>query len=206
MISIVNYGVGNLGSILNMLRYLGLPAELVNSPEQILEAERLILPGVGAFDRAISRLNETGLRSPLDEAVLERRIPILGICLGMQLLGEGSDEGSLPGLGWIRGSSRRFRFKDHQEQLKIPHMGWARLRITKPGVLFPDTETIERFYFVHSYHLCCSDPDNVAAEATHGSPFTAAVEHGHIFGAQFHPEKSHRFGMSLLKRYSEVAL
>lgn len=204
MISIVKYGVGNLGSILSMLRYLGIPAELIETPGQVLKAERLILPGVGAFDRAMSRLNEAGLVSPLHEAVLDRRIPILGICLGMQLLGEGSEEGNLPGLGWIGGYSRRFAFDDNQDHLKIPHMGWASLSIPRPGVLFPDTDTQSRFYFVHSYHLCCSNPEDVAAEASHGVPFTAAVERERIFGAQFHPEKSHRFGMALLTRFSKV--
>lgn len=203
MVTIVDTGLGNAGSIVNMLRYLGIDSERTADPGQIGKATRLILPGVGSFDHGMSSLDRPGLIASLESAVMEKGRPILGICLGMQMLAEGSDEGDRTGLGWIAGRSIRFDFGDNPEGLRVPHMGWNEVRIPRAGRLFPDTaaghDDETRFYFVHSYHLSCADPEDVAAVADYGMAFTAAVERGNVYGVQFHPEKSHRFGMAVLQ-------
>lgn len=202
MIAVVDYGMGNIGSILNMLRKIGAPGIAVESPEQLAEAERIVLPGVGAFDRGMSQLRERGLVGPLTEAVTGRNVPLLGICLGMQLLCEGSEEGSEPGLGWIGGRCIRFAVTP-ESGLKVPHMGWNEIRVVHDSPLFDPGEQA-RFYFVHSYHMQCTNPEDVAAVSRYGDEFTAAVRRGNIFGVQFHPEKSHRFGIELFRRFVEL--
>lgn len=205
MITIVDSGLSNLGSVTNMLRYIGIESQVSSDPDVVAHAERLILPGVGAFDNGMHSLAQRGLIAPLNAAVLERKVPVLGICLGMQLLCNGSDEGDLPGLGWIKGRAVRFDLGNNSERLRIPHMGWSAVTIPRAGRLFPDTDWDNRFYFVHSYHVVCDDPADVAGTTRHGIEVTAAVERGNIFGAQFHPEKSHRFGMSVLKTFAEIS-
>lgn len=202
MIAIVNYGMGNLGSILNMLRRIGVEAQIVQTPEAILAADKLILPGVGSFDTGMANLTSSGLRAVLDEQVLVRRTPVLGVCLGMQLLGHRSEEGQLPGLGWLDAEAIRFRFDPKATGLKIPHMGWNTVRPVNGAPLFADFAEPPRFYFVHSYHVVCADPRDVAAAVHHGSDVTAAVTRGNVMGVQFHPEKSHAFGMKLLKTFA----
>ncbi len=201
MVTIVNYGLGNLGSIVNMLKKIGVPNILTSDPADVVAAERLILPGVGHFDKGMSLLHERGLMDALNEAVLRRGVPVMGICLGMQLLLEGSEEGKLPGLGWIKGWVHRFPNMQDEDgkPLKIPHMGWTDTYPVAGKRLFERWDEDEtRFYFVHSFHAVCDDPADVAATAHYGIDFTASVEHGHISGCQFHPEKSHRYGMKLL--------
>ncbi len=208
MISIVDYGVGNLGSIANMLSYIGVESQIISDADSILSAEKLILPGVGAFANAMKELNNRGYIDPLNKAVLEQKTPVMGICLGMQLLCEGSEEGNAQGLGlgWIKGEAKKFDFSGAAEKLRVPHMGWKEVDVLKTGHLYPTIENEkQRYYFVHSYHMVCEDAGDVAATAGYGAPFTAAVEKGHIFGAQFHPEKSHRFGMKLLEHFAKVA-
>jgi imidazole glycerol-phosphate synthase subunit HisH len=204
MIGVVDYGVGNMGSVLNMLKRVQVPARVVADEEGMRAARKLILPGVGAFDRAMSRLAESGLLELLNERVLRDGVPVLGLCLGMQLLTEGSEEGTLRGLGWIGGTTRRFRFDTDGDRLKIPHMGWNTVRPRAGAVLFQGLEGEAPFYFVHSYHVVCEREGDVAATARHGYDFTAAVQAGHIFGTQFHPEKSHRFGMRLLRNFGDL--
>ena len=204
MIAVIDYGMGNIGSILNMLRKIGAPGVAVQSPEDLLRATHVILPGVGAFDRGMEHLHERRLVDALNAATLERHTPLLGICLGMQLLCEGSEEGQAPGLGWIRGQCVRFAFP-RETGLKVPHMGWNELDVTADNPLL-DRGSRPRFYFVHAYHMQCAEGDNVIAIANYGSRFTAAVRRNNVFGVQFHPEKSHRFGIELFRRFVAMSV
>jgi glutamine amidotransferase len=203
MITIVDYGVGNLGSILNMLKKVGAKAQASSDPAVLRQAEKLILPGVGAFDAGMKKLNETGLVPVLNELVLERKVPVIGLCLGMQLLTARSEEGTEAGLGWIEAETVRFKFGSENAHLKIPHMGWNTLDICRPHPLIADLGSESRFYFVHSYHIVCADQADVVATTGYGYPFAAVIGKDNILGAQFHPEKSHKFGMQLLKNFAE---
>ena len=210
-IAVIDYGVGNAGSILNMLKKAGKVGVATSQSDQIFGAQGMILPGVGSFDNGMQNLAKRGLISVLNEAVLVRRIPILGICLGMQLLTKGSEEGRMEGLGWIDAYTRRFRFEGDAAHLRIPHMGWNEICAANHEAngnsmadrLFPTHITEQRFYFVHSYHVCCTEPGNVLATARYGHEITAAIGKDNIVGVQFHPEKSHRFGMDLFCRFAD---
>lgn len=201
MITIVDYGMGNLGSISNILRYVGEQARVTSDPEAIRQAEKLILPGVGAFDAAMARINDGPIRAALDESVVERKVPVLGICLGMQLLTRGSEEGSTPGLGWIDAETVRF---PAQPGLKVPHMGWNTVEPTGENPLTRSLPEGSRFYFVHSYYVRTRDPAHAMLKAFHGVSFDAGICRDHIFGVQFHPEKSHKFGMNLLRSFASL--
>lgn len=203
MISIVDYGAANLGSILNMLRKVGADAELVSTPAQIERARKIILPGVGAFDHCVGALRERALIEPLRHKALVEKVPILGVCVGMQMLGNGSAEGQLAGLGWLPGRCERFCV-DPNGRNKIPHMGWSLLSARRDSALMQGLEAQARFYFVHSYHLVCDEPGDILATASYGAEFVAMVQRGNIYGAQFHPEKSHRFGMRLLQNFASL--
>lgn len=201
MIVIVDYGMGNLGSIVNMFKKIGAKAVISGDPEVIATAPKLLLPGVGSFDRAMERIQELDLKSVLDEQALVAKKPILGICLGMQLLTRGSEEGKLPGLGWIAADTLRF---PNLPGLRIPHMGW---NVVQPHTSSPLTQKLpaeSRFYFVHSYRVNVDDDRNSILKCAYGVSFDAAVQHDNIFGAQFHPEKSHRFGMQLLRNFADL--
>lgn len=200
-VTIIDYGVGNLGSIQNMLKKLGAQSEIASDAIAVERATKIILPGVGAFDAGMTQLNQSGLRAPLDTAVLQKKVPVAGICLGMQLMTEGSEEGVLPGLGWV--SARTMRFvPSPNEIMKIPHMGWSLVTKAKSSPVLDTLDDESRFYFVHSYHVVCSKRDDVLLNAQYGSVrFDAAFEHENILGFQFHPEKSHRFGMALLNSF-----
>jgi glutamine amidotransferase len=202
-IMIIDYGVGNLGSIQNMIKKIGAKSEIASDANAIERATKIILPGVGSFDAGMMQLNQSGLRPALDTAILQKRVPVAGICLGMQMMTEGSEEGVLPGLGWIPAKTIRF-MPAQSETMKIPHMGWSIVTKAKQS---PVTELLEdepRFYFVHSYHVDCDDRKDVLLTAQYGSvKFDAAFERENILGFQFHPEKSHRFGMTLLKAFLE---
>lgn len=200
MIVVIDYGMGNLGSILNMLKRAGIEAVPSTTPQDLFRAERLILPGVGAFDAGIRRLRETGYLDVLNQRVLHDRIPILGICLGMQLFSRQSEEGSKAGLGWLDAETIRFRFPPESEQLKVPHMGWNHVCVRKPTTLLPSDQE-QRFYFVHSYHVRCANPDDVLATTEYGTQFVSAVCRQNVLGAQFHPEKSHRFGLGFFRAF-----
>jgi glutamine amidotransferase len=205
MITIIDYGMGNLGSILNMCRHLGIPAETSGDPATVVRAEKLILPGVGAFDAGMEKLDQSGLREALDQRVVRENAPILGICLGMQLLARRSEEGVRPGLGWIAADVVRFQSPEgRQPPLQIPHMGWSHLTPRLDSRLFAGLPADPRFYFVHSYHVVCDQPGDISATTEHGGTITAAIERGHILGTQFHPEKSHRFGMQLLRNFARL--
>jgi glutamine amidotransferase len=204
MITIIDYGMGNVGSIRNMLKKIGVPSIISAEPEQIRAADKLILPGVGSFDHGMSNLATRGLIPLLNEKVIGDRIPILGICLGMQLLSQSSDEGKLPGLGWIEAKTRCFKFDGDYSHLKIPHMGWSQVKGVGEGLLFQRFPEPPRFYFVHSYHVCCSQPEDVMGIGHYGVDFTAAIRRDNILGTQFHPEKSHKFGMQVLRNFIEL--
>lgn len=204
VVVIVDYKMGNLGSIQSMLRKIGMPSLVSGSIDDIQRANKLILPGVGAFDSGMKNLSELGLLPVLKKKVLEKGTPILGICLGMQLFMEKSEEGVLPGLGWIEGKVVRFRFDRQQTDLKIPHMGWNTVTVQKEGPLFTGMEDGSRFYFVHSYHVICSRQEDVLATTKHGYDFPCSISRSNITGTQFHPEKSHRFGIRFLENFARL--
>jgi glutamine amidotransferase len=201
MIAIVDYGIGNVRSIENMLRKAGVGAAICAEPPAIAGADGLILPGVGAFDSGMERLESSGLRSVLDRCVQDG-MPVLGICLGMQMMMRGSDEGMADGLGWIPGRCVRLRGGGSH---RVPHMGWGDVRPEKPSALFADPSIPQRFYFLHSYAVVCDDSDDVLARTTHGEEFVCAIGRGAVMGVQFHPEKSHRFGLELLRQWAAAA-
>ncbi|MBS1659708.1 MAG: imidazole glycerol phosphate synthase subunit HisH [Bacteroidetes bacterium] len=201
MIAIVDYGVGNLASIMNMLKKAGVDAIVTSDPVLIESAAKLILPGVGAFDTCAGKLQESGLLPLLNKKVLEDKTPVLGVCVGMQLLLEGSEEGELPGLGWIKGRVVKFRPEMLPAGYKIPHMGWTDVILSKPSRLFEGMYEEPRFYFVHSYYAQPVNPEDILVRADYGPPFTAGMENNNIMGVQFHPEKSHKFGMKLLSNF-----
>lgn len=206
MIIIVDYGMGNLGSILNMLKKIDAPAAKISSDAKDIEqADKLILPGVGAFDTGMQHLRETGLIPLLNEKVLAAKTPTLGVCLGMQLMAKISEEGELPGLGWMDAETIRFRFDSKATGLKVPHMGWNTINIKREGTLFRGMYPDARFYFVHSYHFVAHDKTDVLTTTEYGYEFVSAVQRDHIMAAQFHPEKSHKFGMMVYKNFVEYA-
>jgi imidazole glycerol-phosphate synthase subunit HisH len=200
---VVDYGVGNLASVENMFRKIGLKDVVVSGePERIMKASRILLPGVGSFDAGMGQLERSGLVSLLNEKALREKVPVLGICLGMQMLGRSSEEGVKPGLGWIEADTLKLR-PDSSLKLKVPHMGWDYIRVKRKNTLIPPGEKC-RFYFVHSYHVRCERESDVLATCDFGGEFTCMVNKENIYGAQFHPEKSHAFGMSLLRNFSKL--
>jgi glutamine amidotransferase len=204
-ITIVDYGVGNVGSIQNMLKKVGARSVVASSPEKVLQATKLILPGVGAFDAGMETLARSGLVTALNHKALDERTPVLGLCLGMQLMTRGSEEGKLPGLGWVNADTRKFDAAG-TPGLKVPHMGWNLVAPAKPSRILRGYSDDTRFYFVHSYYVRCEDrTDSLLSSAYGGHSFDAAFEHGNLIGVQFHPEKSHRFGMWLLKNFTELS-
>jgi len=202
MIAIVDYGMGNLGSVQNMLRKLGAESIRTSDPAEIAQADRLVLAGIGGFDGAMERLEGAGLIEVLDKQVMERRVPILGVCLGMQVMAQSSTEGTRRGLGWLDAEVLRFNFS--AEPLPVPHMGWEVVVPTRPSPLFDPEGPETRFYFSHAFHLVCRNPADVAATATYGYEFAAAVHRDNILGTQFHPEKSHIFGLDVYRRFVDL--
>lgn len=203
MITVIDYGVGNIGSVLNMIKKVGGQAIASSSLSDIERAEKLLLPGVGSFDNAIRRLSNLGLPEVLRKRV-EDGATLLGICLGMQLLADSSEEGRLPGLGLVPGEVKRFDFGRENAHLKVPHMGWNYVRPVTPHILSRGLEDDARFYFVHSYFFQPEHPDNILFKTNYGNEFASGVKRGNVVGVQFHPEKSHRFGMQLLKNFIEL--
>lgn len=201
MIVIVDYGMGNLLSIRNMIKKVGGQAEITGDHNKILAAKALILPGVGHFGKAMSRIKTLKIDEVLNEKVIQQSTPILGICLGMQLLMEHSEEGDADGLSWINGTVKKFRFSD--SDLKVPHIGWTDIHPVK-NQLFNGLEDEARFYFVHSYYVQCRNSEDVLATVNYGFDFHCAVNRKNIFGTQFHPEKSHKYGMKLFSNFLEI--
>lgn len=202
MITIIDYGVGNLGSIRNMLKKVGATSQITNDIDLIAKADKLIIPGVGSFDYGMSKLNELNLAGILTKKAMEDKVPVLGICLGVQLMTRGSKEGVLPGLGWFDAETVPFNFAHLEENLIVPHMGWNRIRKNSNTPLMSDMYENPKFYFVHSYHLKADRPEDVMLYTTYGYEFASALEKDNILGVQFHPEKSHKYGMCLLNNFA----
>ncbi len=200
MVSIIDYGVGNLGSLVNIHKRLGLSVDVADTPDLVERSTHLILPGVGSFDAAIIKLRESGLLDSLEKSVIDFGKPILGICLGMQMMTDGSEEGELDGLGWVSGRARRF---DFASGLKIPHVGWNTVESVRKNCLFSGNSFL-RYYFVHSFHVVCDDVGHIIGRTDYGIEFTSAFCKDNIYGVQFHPEKSHNFGKTLLNKFSQV--
>ena len=201
MINIVDYGIGNLKSILNILNHIGVESRISNSVQDIKNADKLILPGVGHFKTGMENLAKTELIDVLNEEVLIKKKNILGICLGMQLMTKHSEEGDCDGLGWIDATTRKFQLSEH---LKIPHMGWNNVNYKKDTALNKNISAEPRHYFVHSYFVDCKHQEDVLATTLYGTEFVAAFQHENIYGVQFHPEKSHKYGMELLRNFNQL--
>jgi len=202
MIGIINYGSGNIRAIGNIFDKIKIPYIVANSPSDLSSVDRLILPGVGAFDSTMETLNKSGFRDILDKLVILGHMPILGICVGMQILSKSSEEGKLPGLGWIDAKVLKFNNDLFTSKPKLPHMGWNSVEIIHKHGLFKNIDPLEGFYFIHSYYICCNNNDDVATRTFYGFNFASSVIRNNIFGVQFHPEKSHENGVELLKNFA----
>lgn len=205
MIAIVDYGLGNVRAFQNVYARLNIPVAIASTAEALAGADRVIVPGVGSFDDAMGRLDRSGMRPALEELALGRRVPVLGVCVGMQMLAASSEEGRLPGLGWVPGTVRRFSGSAGGRPLWVPHMGWNGVRPVAGADLFAGLERDARFYFLHSYYFEAGPGSEVLAVAEYGLEFACAVRAGNIFGVQFHPEKSHGWGMRLLDNFARAA-
>lgn len=204
MITIIDYGVGNLKAFMNIYDKLGIDFRVAKQKGDLENASKIILPGVGAFDYTISKLNESGLRETLDHLVLNEKVPVLGICVGMQLMAAKSDEGILPGLNWVPGTVRKFQPSENKLYSQLPHMGWNQISPTNHNSLFRGIEDAAEFYFLHSYYYECNNAEDIAASTDYGIHFSSAVQKGNVFGVQFHPEKSHQNGVKLLENFATL--
>jgi glutamine amidotransferase len=204
VITIVDYGLGNVAAFANMYKRLNIAASVAHTEADLVGATHLILPGVGAFDHAIEMLGASGLRDPLDRLVSAGEVRVLGVCVGMQILADSSDEGKQRGLGWIGGSVRALACDPAAAALPLPHMGWNDVQPVEPTPLLKGMEDQARFYFLHSYFFQCERPCNVVAEAEYGVRFACVVRRGNVYGVQFHPEKSHHWGVNLLRNFAEI--
>lgn len=205
MITLIDYGVGNIFAFQNVYKRLNIPTRIAKSSDDLIESEKLILPGVGSFDYAMNRLNFSGMRETLDELVLEKKIPIIGICVGMQMMGNRSDEGKLEGLKWIDSEILKFDEKLIKQRTKLPHMGWNDVSpIKKDHPLFKGLENNAIFYFLHSFYFKCNNKEESIAISDYGISFTSAVNRNNIYGIQFHPEKSHQYGEKLLHNFANL--
>jgi glutamine amidotransferase len=204
MVTIIDPKLGNVGSVANMLRRIGAKVQVSSMPSDIEQAEKLILPGVGHFDKGIQHLRKLNLIDILHQKVLEQNIPILGICLGMQLMTRSSEEGVEPGLSWIEAKTIKFRREKIDSSLRFPHMGWNSVEPNKHHEMFLYVEDESKFYFVHNFHTLCEYQNDVLTTTDYGYRFVSAFQHNNIWGVQFHPEKSHRFGMHFLKNWLEI--
>lgn len=204
MIAVIDYGLGNIKAFANVYTRLNIPFKVASKAEDLQGATRFILPGVGAFDYAMSRLHQSGMREPLEKLVLLDKLPVLGICVGMQILAKSSEEGILPGLGWIDAEVKKIDASGLSHRPKLPHMGWDKVLLVRSDPLLNGLDGSPRFYFLHSYYFSCNNQEDVLAETEYGSKFACAVKHGNIYGVQFHPEKSHHNGINILKNFGTI--
>ena len=204
MITIIDYGLGNILAFANVYKRLNIPINVAKTADDLVGATKLILPGVGAFDNAMQRLDQSGMRESIDHLVLQQGVTVLGICVGMQILAHCGEEGKLRGLGWIDGQVKKLDIKSLPHRTHLPHMGWNNVRPLTANRLFAGLDTDSRFYFLHSYYFECKNRDDVLADSDYGVRFSCAVNHKNIYGVQFHPEKSHHFGVQLLKNFAEL--
>jgi glutamine amidotransferase len=204
MITIINYGSGNINAIGNIYDSLNIPFKIANNPSQVENSEKIILPGVGAFDETISMLDESGFRKILDEEVLSKKVPVIGICVGMQILAKSSEEGTLPGLGWIDGVVKKIDKSILMHKPKVPHLGWNSVNIKKDSKLLEGIDEEEGFYFLHSYYFECNNQNDILSTTNYGKEFSSAVNNNNIYGVQFHPEKSHHNGVKLLQNFAKL--
>lgn len=205
LIAIVNYGLGNVQAFANIYKRLGMPVRVACSAKELQgDTDKIILPGVGAFDWAMSRLNESGMRPVLENLVILNKIPVLGVCVGMQILARRSDEGQMPGLGWIAGEVKKFGVDDRRQQVSLPHMGWNDVGPRDGACLFRGMEKDARFYFLHSYYFKPQRGEDTLSVTDYHGEFASGVRFGNVYGVQFHPEKSHGWGIHLLKNFAEL--
>ena len=204
MIAIINYGLGNVKAFAQAYKKMNIRAIIATQPDDLVNATKIILPGVGAFDRAMSLLERSGIRKTLEELVFNYGTPVLGICVGMQILSLSSEEGTVPGLGWLDGVVKKFNFSSNIQNIYVPHMGWNSICPVKESGLLRKLDQGSRFYFLHSYYLHCNRDEDAIALTDYGGYFVCAVNHKNIYGVQFHPEKSHHWGMQLLKNFAEL--
>ena len=204
MITIIDYGSGNIKAIANIYEKLKVGYRIAFTPEQVVGAQKIFLPGVGAFDETISKLDSTGFRRVLDKEVLENKVPIMGICVGMQILADSSEEGTCKGLGYIKGKVKKIDAKLISHKPKLPHLGWNSIEILKSSDLLKDIDSVLGFYFLHTYYFECEDQSNILATSNYGATFATAVNRENIFGIQFHPEKSHHNGVKLLHNFANL--
>jgi glutamine amidotransferase len=204
MIVITDYGLGNVKAFANVYYKLNIPVTIGRKSEDFEGATKIILPGVGSFDYAMQRLNDSGMRETLNDKVLNEKIPVLGICVGMQMLASRSEEGVLPGLGWIDGEVKKFVLTSNSSTMRIPHMGWNTINPVHSNGLLKGMDKESRFYFLHSYYFKCTHEDDVLATTTYDIEFGCAVQHVNVYGVQFHPEKSHGWGVELLRNFAEL--
>ena len=206
MIGIIDYGSGNIQAVTTIYKNLNIQYKLISNPDDLHRADKLILPGVGAFDATIRQLIDSGLKDELTNCVINKKTPILGICVGLQVMGFGSDEGELPGLGWIHGTVKKFDETKISLKPKLPHMGWNTINDIQNHKLFKGIDHDFGFYFVHSFYFECEQKENILSTTNYGGEFTSAIYSDHIIGVQFHPEKSHGNGVQLFKNFAELEL
>jgi len=202
MITIIDYGLGNVKAFANVYHKLNIPVIIARESKDLQDATKIILPGVGAFDYAMQRLNDSGFRDALDQKVINDKIPAIGICVGMQMLASKSEEGQLSGLGWIDGEVKKFILPSNASTMRIPHMGWNTIKPRHSNNLLKGLDNWSRFYFLHSYYFKCNNPSGVIAITDYDGEFDSAINSGNVYGVQFHPEKSHKWGIQLLKNFS----
>lgn len=202
MITIINYGCGNIKAIQNVFNKLSIPSKVASNSSDLINAKKLVLPGVGAFDYAMQKLLDSGMFDDVNNLVLHSEIPVIGICVGVQLMAKSSEEGKLKGLGWIDAEVRKFDESKLSHKVSLPHMGWNDVSPTKKCVLFEDLDKDSKFYFLHSYYLDCNTDAQVIAKSNYAGDFVCGVNNNNIYGVQFHPEKSHHYGVKLLENFA----